>query len=376
MKLNRHFLKTVFIISAATLGSGMFALPYVMASSGWLLIVFYFLFFTIIIASAHFIYFKTLESVEAKERLLGLTKKYFGNIGFWIGFLAIVVGLLLSFTIYLLLGSQFINIIFPFLPHGVCLILLWLIISIPIFLGDKKTMRLEELGVFFVSSTILIVFLSSKPDLVFQSIQLFNSNKLFSPIGVVLFSLAGWTSVESVYLLSIKRKLSLGEKTENIKRMWLAFALGTAFSGLLYFLFSIGFLGSSSSLFTNGNISDLNNWPLWERELVALIGLLSIWTVSMPIGRELRNSFEKDLKWNHTLSRFLIIGIPISIILSGFNNFVIVMELAGGFFIGAQYILILSVGVKALQFSKLQYFFVSLIMALFMFTVVYSFLNF
>jgi hypothetical protein len=376
MKLNRHFLKTVLIISAATLGSGMFALPYIIASSGWLLIVFYFLVFTIIVASTHFIYFKTLESVEAKERLLGLTKKYFGNIGFLIGFLTIVVGLLLSFTIYLLLGSQFINIIFPFLPYSICLILLWLVISIPIFLGDKKIMSLEELGVFFVSSTILIVFLSSKPDLVFQSIQLFNSNRFFSPIGIVLFSLAGWTSVESVYLLSIKRKLSLGEKTKSIKRMWFAFTLGTAFSGLLYFFFSIGFLGSSSSLFASGNISDLSNWPLWKRDLVALIGLLSIWTVSMPLGRELRNSFEKDLKWNHILSRLLIIGIPILIVISGFNNFVVVMGIAGGFFIGSQYILILSVGIKALQFSKLQYFFISLIMALFIFTVVYSFLNF
>ena len=356
MELNKHFFKIIAVISAATLGSGMFALPYFMASSGWFLIVLYFLVFTIIIASVHFIYFKTLESVEAKERLLGLVKKYFGNIGFWIGFLAIVLGLLLSFTIYLLLGSQFLNIIFPFLPYSISLILLWSIISIPIFLGDKKIMSLEEFGVLSVSLTILIVFILSKPDLVFQSLQLFNSNKFFFPMGIVLFSLAGWTGVESVYLLSVKRRLSLGEKTENIKRMWFAFALGTGFSALLYFLFSIGFLGSSSSLSITGNLSDLNNWPLWERDLVALIGLLSIWTVSMPLGRELRNSFEKDLKWNHTLSRFLIIGIPILIVFSGFNNFVIVMGITGGLFLSAQYILILSVGIKALQFSKLQYF--------------------
>ena len=52
------------------------------------------------------------------------------------------------------------------------------------------------------------------------------------------------------------------------------------------------------------------------------------------------------------------------------------MAITGGLFFGAQYLLILAVGIRALQFSKLQYFLISLIMALFVFSAFYSFLNF
>src|SRR5271170_2025604 len=93
---SKNFLKIAAILAAATIGDGIFALPYVFKESGWLLGLFYLALLTAIVVVAHVVYLKTLEQVDEQERLLGLTKKYLGNWGFAAGFFSIVAGLLLS----------------------------------------------------------------------------------------------------------------------------------------------------------------------------------------------------------------------------------------------------------------------------------------
>ncbi len=365
----RQFLKIAAIVAAATIGTGVFALPYIVASAGWILAACYFVVFAAIISAAHIVYFKTLAAVGEKERLLGLARKYFGTAGFLTGFIAIVIGLLMGIVAFLIIGPQFLRLIFPAVPPAAALVLFWFVIAIPVFLGDERTVHLEEFGIFCIAAVVLFIFLTGNPVHALSVIPPVALHYLFLPLGAVLFSLAGWTSVESVY--GVMQKPGSFLKTGRRSILWIAFIAGTLFAALLYFLFAMGIAGSAS-LITQDTVSGLTNWPAWKKDIIAIIGLLAIGTIAMPIMRELRNAFEKDMGWHPVFARSAIVFAPLAAVLSGFNNFLAVVSIAGGLFLSVQYLLIIAVGARSLAFSPAQKIFFGIASAVFIFAAVYS----
>ena len=329
-------------IVAATVGSGVFALPYVIQRSGWLLSLGYFIALISIVAIAHILYLRTIETVHEKKRLLGLAREHFGVGGFWVGFSAIVIGLLLSFVGYLVLGEQFIHIIFPGIPSLAALMMFWFIVALLIFKSAGRAAILEVIGVSLISCAILFIFLSSGPFHLSFQIPLISARNFFLPFGAVLFSLAGWTSVEQIY--DIRRR---GGKR---KKDYLFFMFGAVFAGLLYWMFSIGILNSVPQVAAD-TISGIGGWPIWKKDILAAVGLLAMGVVAIPLSREIRGALEKDLKWNSWLARSVIAILPLAIVLLGFNNFLIIVSLVGGIFLSTQYILIISVGRRVLPLS-------------------------
>lgn len=352
------FWKVAAIVTAATVGDGVFALPFVFLQSGWLLSIAYMLVLGAIVVSAHAVYFKTLEKVGEKERLLGLARRYFGEGGFWIGFAAIVIGLLLTLVAYLILGSQFIRLGFPGLPPAAPLVIFWLFVAAIVLMNDGRIVELELLGILFTAIVIGLIFLTALPHVNFDGSPVVNWGSAFLPFGAVLFSLAGWTGIEPAYESRREggdgaSKKSGGSRARKKFAAWAPLALGTAFGALLYILFAAGILGTATTI-TPDTISGLAGWPIWKRDIVAALGLLAVATVSMPISREIKNSLEKDLKWNKFGSRALIILFPIGCVLAGLNNFLVVVGIVGGVFLSTQYLLIVSVGRAALRLSLAQ----------------------
>ncbi len=331
------------IVAAATVGDGVFALPYVFYNAGWLTGIFYLLILAGFVITAHVVYLKVLESEGEKQRLFGLAEKYFGKTGFWVGFLAIVIGLLLTLVAYLILGTQFIHLALPGVPLDYGFVVFWLIISIVALSNDKEIRELELVGIGCTSLIIIIIFASAWPNIFFNGVPAVHWQNLFLPFGAVLFSLAGWTSIEPAYEArkgSSKRKRS----------PWKALAIGTLFAALLYAMFASGILGStSSSMITPDTASGLAAWPFWKKDLLAALGLLAVATVYLPISREIKNALEKDLKWPRGSSRPLVVLVPPALILLGVNNFLAVVGLVGGVFLSLQYLLIISVGRRALK---------------------------
>ncbi len=360
-------MRTAAIVAAATIGDGVFALPFVFYEAGWVAGLFYLVVLGIFVGVAHVVYLKTLEKIGEKERLLGLTEKYFGRSGFWIGFVAIVLGLLLTLVAYLILGTQFIRLAVPSAVPGVAFLVFWLIISLPVLLGDRKVVDLELVGVACSSAVIVLIFATAWPNITFAGVPALNAAKLFLPFGAVLFALAGWTGVEPAY----ESRKKFGEKRDP----WRPLVLGTFFAGALYLLFAAGILGSAP-IVTSDTVSGLVAWPLWKKEIVAILGLLAVATVYLPISREVRNSLEKDLHWNKFTARSLIIFAPPALVLLGFNNFLIIIGLVGGLFISLQYLLIIFVGRRVLSLSPPKKFFLDLIATAFVAAAVYSLYGF
>ena len=356
--MTKRRLTIVAVVAAATIGEGVFAIPYVIVTAGWGIALGYFAAIAAIVSAAHVLYLRTLAAGGEKRRLLGLVRDHFGEAGFWTGFVAVVGGILLGFTAYLVLGARFIHILFPALPASASFALFWLILSLIVWMSEGRIAGLEAAGVTLVLAAIVFVFVSGDPAAAFAAVPVAVPDQFFLPFGAILFSFAGWTSVEQVYELihrdgaapaAAKDGNGNGDKDE-VGAFWL-FAAGTAFVGMLYWLFAAGVIGTMPHVAAD-TISGIGAWPAWRRDLLALVGLFSIAVVSFPLARELRSAMEKDLRWNPLLSRTLIVLLPLAAVLLGFKNFLSIIGLAGGFFIAMQYLLIIFVGRKALALSR------------------------
>jgi amino acid permease len=132
---SKNVMKIAAIVAAATVGDGVFALPYVFYHAGWLVCLIYLAALGVIVVMAHVVYLATLEREGEKQRLLGLTRTYLGEGGFWTGFFAIVVGLLLTLVAYLILGTQFIHLALPLVRLRYAFVAFWILISASCFLG-------------------------------------------------------------------------------------------------------------------------------------------------------------------------------------------------------------------------------------------------
>ncbi len=337
--------KVPAIIVAATVGDGIFALPYIFTQAGWLLGVMYLAVLGAIIITTHAIYLKTLEHVGEKQRLLGLARKYLGAPGFWLGFVAIVAGLLMGFIIFLILGTQFLLLLIPGLPYLSSLAIVWVAISLPALLSNRRVVPLEIGSALFVTCLITFVFLNSNPAAAVASIPAINMPNFFLPFGVILFSLAGWTSIEPVY-----ESMRIADRK---KIPWGLLIVGTAAAALLYLMFALGIIGSAPHI-TTDTVSGLAAWPTWKKDLIALLGLSAIIACSMPISHEIRNALEKDLHWDSIASGLVVVGVPLVAVLLGFTNFLVIVSVAGAVFVGMQYFLMIAVGRRVLSLSLVQ----------------------
>ncbi|MDR3582114.1 MAG: aromatic amino acid transport family protein [Candidatus Pacebacteria bacterium] len=364
----RKGLGIMAIVAAATVGEGVFALPYVIQTAGWLLTLCYFVALIAAVSVAHIIYLRTLAAVDEKERLLGLAGKYFGGTGFWIGFVAIVVGMLLGFVAYLVLGMHFLQILFPGISPVVALGVFWFLLACLVWGSEGKVARLEIAGIALIACAILFIFFSGRPDLAFANMPLAITNNFFLPFGAVLFSLAGWTSVEQVYELT---RSDPKAKNNNLG----AFVAGVAFAAALYWLFALGVIGSVSHV-ASDTISGIGGWPVWRKDVLAVVGLASVCVVSVPLAREMRGAMEKDLKWNSLVSRAIIVGLPLAVVLSGFTNFLVIVSVAGGVFISTQYLLIISVGRRTLALTSREKLLLDIVTIVFVCAAVYEVASF
>jgi len=331
------------IIGAATIGDGIFALPYVFAVSGWAVVIGYLVVVTLLVGLAQIVYFKTLETHGEKERLLELVERYFGRVGFWIGFVAIVIGLLFSLVAFLILGSRFLMLAIPGLSPGLAFFIFWIALSLPIFISDRRVAALEVIGISCATAIIIFIFGNAWPNVTFAGVPAATGANLFLPFSVALFSLAGWTGIEPAY--------ELRKRAGSRRLPWKALLVGTASIALLYVLFAAGVLGSTAQV-TGDTVSGLAGWPFWKQELIALFGLVAIATVYLPISREIKNALEKDLRWDRWIARSFIILLPVALIGLGLRSFLTVVSVAGGLFISVQYLLIIGVGRRALALSR------------------------
>lgn len=360
---SRRFFREAGVITATTIGAGMFGLPYIFLKSGWLTGVFYLFVLSFIVAGSHVLYWRVLAVADEKRRLLGMARDFLGKFWYRVGFFSIIAGLVLALVIYLILGNHFIRLFWPSVDANLALFLFWLVSIAPLFF-ERRIVGLELAGVFFMVGIILLIFFSApqfSPQIAVPALDLEN---FFLPFGIVLFSLAGWTAIEPLF----RESREVGSIPAIPKKSFFA---GTFATVALYVLFVAGVL-SSTALIAPDTISGLVHWPFWKLAALGTLGVFALWTSYMPIGLEIKNSLIKDLGWKPFWALLLVVFLPPALVISGLSNFLKVIGLAGGVFLALQYVLIVLVGRRVLGFSGAERFFYNLVIGAFLLAAVYE----
>ncbi len=340
--LDKKSLSIAGTMAATTIGAGIFGLPYLFTTSGWLVSGFYLIVLSLLVAYVHGLYLRTVKESYGKHRLLGLAEEHGGPALRFTSLLVILGGLTLTLVAYLILVRNLAALAFPGLEIW-ALLIFWIVTTIIIEFKTGQMMLSESLGTLIIMCAVLglMAFGIINPSVSPKTYPAFNWKNILLPFGPILFALAGWTAVEPVYEYARSRGLSLKESISGLNK-------GTLLSVLVYISFVIGIL-ISVPVVTPDTLSGLTGWPVLGVVLVMLLAFFAIWTSYVPTGLEIKKSAEKDLGWSRWWSSVLVFGMPPLLMLLGLDNFISVIGLVGGVFLGLEYVLILWVSKRILH---------------------------
>jgi amino acid permease len=338
MKQARVTFEQGSILAATTIGAGIFSLPYLFEKSGWGTGLIYLIVLGVALAISHLIYWESLEHAH-EAHLLGMVRRHLGRFSFVSGAVSIVGGLLFALTAYLILGAQFLLLIFPSLQWGVATLLFFALSVIPFFVNLKRFLKIEFWGALLLAAIFGVVFFLGLGGNRLAEVPLFVSENFFLPFGAVLFALSGWTAVGPMRDL---------EKKHGVTKRFTALWVGTAIVVALYFLFVVSVFNISAQT-TPDTLSGLFTLPRWITVVMGFLGIFCLWTSYLPIGLEAQESLVEDLRIPQGVARASVTFLPLLLVWMGLSDFLSVVGLGGGVFLAVQYMLILASGQKILR---------------------------
>lgn len=329
------------ILISTIVGLGIFTLPYIAKESG---IFFYFwlIFIPFLIFILHLIYGEIIFQVEEKHNLPTLVAKIinpkFKTPVWFFDF----VGLTMVFIVYLIAINQILKEVF--IINLNFKLLCSIIISFLIIFRNNIFAKVDSILSFLLIFFFLFLFFYSFPKINISNL-LPQENNFWLSYGVILFSFAGYQSLQIIYDLIGKNKKSFLKV--NLISLIIVF--------LIYLLYVISTLGLAGENIPPFSIIFLLNYleNLYLDYFILVLFLLSILTTFVSLAYYLKRGLIADFNLNEKLS-WLIISLLI-VLLSFYNldNLIKIISLIGSLFIGINLILIM---VCYLKLKNLYYF--------------------
>ncbi|MDD2672532.1 MAG: aromatic amino acid transport family protein [Syntrophales bacterium] len=311
-------LKAVSVFVGTVIGAGIFGVPYIVNKSGVVPGFFYFLILGGVVLLIHLFFGEIFLRTKESCRLPGLAQKYLGGWGKVLIMISVFIGLTGALLAYLILSGDFLGILFsPFssLTSVQLSMIFWVVMSYLIFRGIKLIAWIELLTniVFFSTSAVILFF--CLPLFNLQNLSAFNFSNAFLPFGVILFSLIGWSAIPE-----IADFLKASRETKKIKK---TIILATAVTVPFYLIFVLAVLGVVGGSISQDTISSLV--PFLDPKIIFLGVLAALVTLAdsiLVLGLHLKNTFVCDLKLSNLSATALTCGLPFSLFLIGFRDFI------------------------------------------------------
>ena len=314
-------LEAIAILIGTIIGAGIFALPYAVMKSGFIVGLGYFIFCGTVTLIMHLIYGEIVLRTKGTQRIVGYGGFYLGKSGKALLLTSALVGMLFSRVVYLILASGFLAAVFGNIGNNLVYVLIsWSILSLGIILDWKKLAFLELLVIVLLLMTVVIITLSSFSYFKLENIPLLNLKNFFLPWGIIFFAVGGASAIPEL------REI-LGDKTKNIKKIII---IGTLIPIIFYIIFTIGIIGATGLKTTPDAIGALKTIVSHNIiDLAAVLGLLCVATSYLSMGIVLKKIFIYDLKVNRILSSAFVCLMPLLLYLLSFNNFIKIISFLG-----------------------------------------------
>ncbi|MBZ9572421.1 hypothetical protein KJA15_03760 [Patescibacteria group bacterium] len=323
--LNKKFLFALAILIGTIIGAGIFGIPYVIAQSGIIPGFFYFLILGLSVTFLHLFFGEIVLRTKEKHRFVGYSQKYLGKGGKILITISTILGLTGTLLAYLILGGEFLKIIFsPLLNLSSFYfsLIFWVILSYFIFRGLKLIAPTEILtnSAFFL--IIFLVFCFLLPKINLQNFNLINFRHVFLPYGVILFALGGWVAIPEMGDI-----LKSPKERKVFKKIII---LTTVIVVILYLLFSLAVVGVSGKNTSPEAFSGLV--PFLGPKIIflgALFGVITLADSFLVICLYLKNTLIYDYRLPKTLSAIVSSGLPLILFLIGLRGFIEVIGFVG-----------------------------------------------
>lgn len=340
MTKDRSFVYAIATLVGTIVGAGIFAIPYVISKSGFLIGIVFLIGLGIITLLLHLFYGEIVSRTKEKHRLAGYAEKYLGKWGKFIVSIAVILSAFGALLVYIIIGGEFLRAIFPDLFGGSSLVFS-LLFFIPLSLMIFKDLKMVAVGEFLMDIFLLIalgiIVAMSFPKINYQNFIPIDFKNLFFPYGVILFALAGGAAIPEI-------KDILGEEKKYKK----VIIIGTLIPVVLYILFSFAVVGVSGGLTSKEAILGLGGF-LGKGAVMAgsVLGIFAIATSFLVLGLFLKKTFWYDYKINKNLSWVLACFIPLVGFLLNLKDFIAILGAAGAVFGGLEGIFIVLIHRRA-----------------------------
>ena len=338
--LYKQYVLPTVLVGSLTVGAGMFALPYVFSKSGLLMGSVYLIFFTLIFVKINNEYAEIISERSGKYRFVSYASEYLGKWGFWLSIIAVVLGLLLTLTIYVVLSSSFWNLISSS-GQGVSNYLFWGISSLATAISLKKLLSLNTFLSIAMIAIILFIFLLGTGHGIPNITTGYTLSGFLFPYGAVLFALYGRADIAPLEDYYKSNRL-------DWKKAVVPIALGTAIPAVLFFLFAVGIIGLSPSGVSADAVSGILNGTLLPLPILGILGLLTIWTSYIVIGTEVKDILANDLKLHSTFALLIVSAVPILLYAINIGSFITLVSIVGAIFLAIECVLVV------LMYGKLK----------------------
>ena len=320
----KPFLFATAMLMTTIVGVGMFGLPYAASKSGFLIAAVFLVLLTFILTTLHLFYGEVVGRTKTEHRLVGYTDHYLGKRGKILVSLSVMVGFYGSLLVYIIIGGNFLNIVLsPIinLPSVVFNLIFFFIGTLAVYLGLRVISGLDLFMGLFLILIIFLFFFSGFNKIDINNLKTINWFKFFVPYGVILYSLAGMASVPEI------RKIFHKEDRIYYKK---AIIWGTLIPGILYFVFMVtvvGLTGVNTSPEAIEGLSGVLGGKIVY--LGAIFGFLATITSFFALGLSLKETFLYDFKINKNLAWFLACFVPLILYFLGVYNFITIITVLG-----------------------------------------------
>ncbi|MBU2591851.1 MAG: aromatic amino acid transport family protein [Patescibacteria group bacterium] len=290
------FFRALFLLIGTIIGSGVFALPYVVSKSGLLPFFFGILFLGLVTMSLNLFYAEIVLKTSGDHQLPGYVSKYLGGNWMKVSLLFTIVSLSGALLSYVVLGGEFLALAAGQISHPLHSFWFYLAGVVFFWQGFKKLTKVESFLTALLLFLMIVIPFKLLPFVRLENIVLLGSRPLFF-WGAALFSLIGFSVIPEV------------EEVLRKKRDFLVpvIVIGSLVPVALYLFFTLVVWGASGGMVTVDALSGLVAFsPLLSR-LGAVIGLLALITSFLSLVNVSKEVYFRDLRLPQQYAKLLAI---------------------------------------------------------------------
>lgn len=323
------FISAISLLIGTTIGVGFLGMPYIAAQSGFFIVLFYLLVFSISVLVLNLYFAEVTLRTSIKYQLTGYAEKYISKRGKYLMQTAMSLAIYSAIVAYLFAVGRSISFLFFGSQDNYIIVgTLFGIFMAYLLMGNIEILKkYERLGVASIFFLFFLTFFSHIGDINYEYIVNVNLELFYLPIGLILFSLIAF------YTISEVREILRGSE-HLIKK---AVAIGTFTPVIFYALFTFVIVGTFGP-----ETPELSTFALGS--IFILIGVIAMFTSYLALGNSLKRNYIYDLGFSKDKAWFLVSLVPIIFFLIGdlFNiGFIAILSIGGLISGGTMVLLIL-----------------------------------